>query len=229
MDEMRDDRNEPVAPTLSREERLHDYGKALLRRLWVTKGIRFDSSRRYETKQRASNLAISILSVYVIAFALIELIAKSVASDTAKLFPLITIIAPVLILVLSQHESQKGYLVQAERMYKSAQQIEKLHSQLELALACGSPTVDELDRIRATYEEIIHDSFVNHDNVDYFFFQALHPRVFKAPSYWGGLRMRFRGRVLHMWDVWGMPFLVTLLPALLFYYPIQALVQARAS
>jgi hypothetical protein len=208
---------------------LAQYAGTLLRRLWITKGIRFDSCRRYEAKQRASNLAISVLSVYVIAFALIELLVRSLSPDSIRLFPLITIVVPVLILVLSQYESAKGYLVHAERMRMSAQHIERLHGNLELHIANGTPSYDVLKAILETYEEIIRDATANHDNVDYFYFQALHPNNFHERNWWERLKTGVRGRVMRLLDIWALPILVTIPPAILLHHPIQMLLHTHVA
>ena len=143
-----------------------EYARVLLRRLWITKGIRFGASRRLESKERAANLAIAILSIYVIAFALLDLLFKS---DTNSLnwVPLVTIVAPVLILVLSQHETAKRHLVRSERLSRSARQVERLHSELEFLVSTAGLTKDAIEKVRQDYSVVLNDTSADHDEVDY--------------------------------------------------------------
>ena len=202
-----------------------EYANALLRRIWITKGVRFEGARRLETKQRASDLTISLLSVYVIAFTLLQLLARDASTGTlTTLFPLVTIIAPILILVLSQHESGKQYRVFADRMLHSAHQIEALYSHLEYLMAFeASPDSKPLDEIRTKYEEIMRDTALVQDQIDYQYYQSLHPDKFRTYTWWKSLRRHVYGRVRRFVDVWAVLIVIASLAITTAYFPVKAL------
>lgn len=217
----------PVAPAAAPQK----YIDMLLRRLWITKGIRFESNRRLVKQHEATHLAISTLSVYVIWSALLELLVKTIDPAAAHtkaveyLFPLATIAAPVFILVLEKHTAGKHYLVKAERMERSALKIQALHSELEFHVAHGTATPDQVERARSEYELIMRDFTQNHDNIDYLYFMALHPERFGDESGFSLFKRRVRGRIAHYVDVWGVPAALIVVPGALIIYAAISMVR----
>ena len=55
----------------------HKYYAQFLSKIWVTKGCRFAANTRLSNKNTASQITISVLSVYVIAGSLVTLIAPT--------------------------------------------------------------------------------------------------------------------------------------------------------
>lgn len=206
---------------------LDEYAKKLERRLWNTKGIRFAAENRLEMKSRASTLAISILSMYVIGVTVLEVLvpAERETALTVILLPLATIIAPVFIMALSEYESAKQYLVRGERMHRTAQAVQEYHSRLEFLRSTGSLTQANVDQIRQSYEAVLRDFSSNHDTVDYHYFQSLHVDRFMEfeKSLWRRFKLTLRGRIAHYVDVWSVPLLLVLIPGALLLVAIASI------
>lgn len=211
-------------------DRTLEYAKELLRKLWITKGIRFEANRRLEKQHEATHLAISTLSVYVICVALFELLLKSASATHATtpsahlLFPLATIAAPIFILVLEKHTAGKQYLVKADRMQRSALKIQALHSELHYDVATGTLTAAGLQKIRVEYEAILQDFTADHDNIDYLYFQALHPYMFGELTPYQAWRRKVRGRLLHHVDVWAVPAFLIIVPGAMIGWAIVSVI-----
>ncbi len=218
-----------AAPVAQAPDPLVEMAEKLDRTLWITKGIRFESSRRLKQKDRASTLGVSILSAYVVCVTLLEVLVKDKTPTMGVLFPITTIMAPVFTLVLAWYEAGKQYLVRAERMYRSAQQIQRLSPCLELLRASGNVTEGSLKTISDAYQDILEEAAADHENVDYYYFQALHPSKFleKHRGFWRQFELEVRGRVLHLADVWGLPLAVILMPGLLIAFAVSSLIGSR--
>lgn len=203
-------------PLPSGDTALVEFACGLLRKMDITKGVRFDSHRRLQQRHAVSHLAISTLSVYVICVALLELLVTTQRGQLTELmhylFPLATIIAPIFILVMEKHLAGEQYLVMADRMERSAQKIQQLHSRLHYQVAGGSLTWEKLNEAREEYEEILYDFAGNHDNIDYFYFRSLHPEKFEPRKGWNAIRQHIRGRGLHLVNVWGVPLFLIVVP-----------------
>lgn len=92
--------------------------------LWTTKGCLFQAHKRLNEKDKASNFTLSILSIYVIIVSLISITSENVKNNNLDI---IAIIASILILVLSNIEYSKSYSMQAEKMFRCAQEISELY------------------------------------------------------------------------------------------------------
>src|ERR1044072_7304290 len=103
-------------PPAATSASLKEFADALLRKMDITKGIRFESHRRLVQRHVVSHLAISTLSIYVICIALLEVLVTKDTTLIHFLFPLATIIAPIFILVMEKHLAGEEYLVMADRM-----------------------------------------------------------------------------------------------------------------
>ena len=193
---------------------LAKYAQDFLRKLWITKGIRYASANRLELKDRLASLAVATLSIYVITSSLIELLLRC-SNQSTDLFPLLTIIAPVFILVISQYETAKRYLVRAQRMHRSAQEIEHMHNCLKLSLARGESLSEVLENIQNKYEQILRDSSANHNEADYARFKSLHPGAYETDKIMKWIDVYIRGRLVYWYDVFFWPALLTLVPGLI--------------
>jgi hypothetical protein len=219
----------PPTPTTASGTRPEDrtFAENLERRLRITSGVRFESNARFGRKHHVSTLAISVLSLCVIAAELLSLLIKTKTPIMELLFPIATIIAPIFIIILASHETAKQYLVHAERMHRSAQHIQELHSKLEFLRQTSKLTDDELDKIRHEYETVLHDFSSDHNNIDYFFFQALHPRMFteRDNSWLRRINLQIRGRTPYYFDLWAIPVLFILLPLALLGVAVWSLIR----
>jgi hypothetical protein len=204
-----------------------DYAVAMLKRLWRTKSVRFESSRRLVKRDAVSRLSVAMLSVYVICIVVIDLVYhKRLESTYPLLIPLATVVAPIFILVIEAHEGGKHYRVTAERMHRSAQRIQVLHAKLEDLVSRSNISSDAVGAISTEYQQILCDFSEHHENVDYFYVQALNPFDFEPESRARRLRLKIRGIVLRWVDIWALPTFLILVPGTFIISVIVILVRS---
>jgi SMODS and SLOG-associating 2TM effector domain family 5 len=206
---------------------LSQYAQELLQRLWTTKAVRFEASRRLAELDAASRLAISILSVYVIAVTTIGLLLGSkTAGAYAQIFAFVTIVAPVLILVLETHEGGKRYMVHSDRMHRCAQQIQVIHDRVERAIALGTVSPQLLDSVDSAYQAVLVEFAEHQDDLDYEVIRVSYPHRFpKLPPPTPVQRRRIR--LARFANVWAMPILLILLPGILTMTAVYLLLGAK--
>lgn len=194
--------------------RHRSFTENLERRMAITRGVRFESEGRLQKKHLLSVLAVNVLSLCVIGFELISILVKTKTHTMELLFPVATIIAPVFIIVLAAHENAKRYLVHAERMNRSAQRISILHSELTFRNHTKTLTDDELNKIRTDYDAVLNDASSHHEDVDYKYYQSLHPKLFLEGdySYFQLIKLYLGGRIPYHFNVWFVPIAAMLLP-----------------
>jgi len=155
---------------------IDSYAKDLRKRIWITKGSRFISSRTLSRKNELSITSISFVSIYGIAITIIQVIFASGQCKSLNDFYTVTsLLLSIFILVLSLLEGSKNYQVKAERLYKNATSFAKLSKKLEYDIASHleyKEFKEELESIRLEYEKLINNCPENHNPDDYFLFKV---------------------------------------------------------
>gem|GEM_PF-4045466 len=165
-----------------------------------------------------------MLSVYVICITVIDLIYRERLHTTYPLLiPLATVVAPIFILIIEAHEGSKHHLVTAERMHRSAQRIQVLHALVEELIAKEAATAEALGAISRDYQDILCDFSEHHENVDYFYVQALYPDVFGATHWRAVARLKIRGLILRGINIWMFPGILIVVPGILLFLMIYLL------
>lgn len=218
-----------IVNLLNGDPKLTLFYSTIHRKLWVTAGIRFDSNRCLEKKQVASDFAISVLSIYVVAVTVLEALVNIYIGKPSTpepnisqwlLFPLTTIIAPIFILVFHHSISGKKYLVNAEVMLRSANLISRLKHRLERLVATAEINPDELKKIIYRYEEVIAKYPENHEDIDFYYFQAKNLAVFERTGFFQFLRACSH-RIRYCCDIWGVPVMLVGIPLPFIFFTIK--------
>lgn len=131
-------------------------------KFWKTKSARFNASRRLRAKQAWSIFTLSILSFYNLIMSFPSLLGVSQQAQTDTLSP-VAILTSIFVLIISLLEVSKAYEVRAERLDKSAMEINQIHSRLRMAHSVG----DDLGPIIEAYHELIKTCPENHEPQDY--------------------------------------------------------------
>lgn len=157
------------------------YGEQLRRRIWITKGSRFEASRKLSFQGQLSITSISFLSVYAIAISIIQNTVDSTSqcSNLNNLYTITAILLSVFILVLSLLEGLKNYQLRAERLYNNAKELSQLYKKLKFFLSCLNLEVftendpyEFIYNIQKQYDDLIDRCQENHDPDDYWLFKA---------------------------------------------------------
>jgi hypothetical protein len=192
----------------------NSYADKLNRRIWTTRGSRFNASRRLQNKHRLSISSISILSVYGIAIAVIQFSSRiAKCQSTNEAYTSISVILSVFTLVLSLLEGYQDYQSRAHRLHENAICLSDLLSKLEY-MQCfessSSSFPQDLKVISEKYEILIKDCPDNHGVTDFEFFQLQNRKEFNINWY---LSLFLRIKLLAV-DYWLYIFSVLSLPIL---------------
>jgi hypothetical protein len=150
--------------------------KDLLYRMEVTKGSRFNASKRLEGRERRMALLIALASALVIALTFMSTayrLPPAVVSD----LNVVTMVASVLILAVSLIQYSNNDAVNAEQHHRCGLEINELRGQLQSMQEPVSE--DNLREFSRRYAHILDKYSVNHDLVDYDRYRLDHPASFK--------------------------------------------------
>jgi hypothetical protein len=154
----------------------------LERRVWTTRGARFNAARRLGSKQYWSIASVSFLSVYGISIPILQSsLDPSACPGIVRTYSVVATILSVFILVLSLLEGYRNYQVKAVRLYSSALDLSHLCREIEFLRAkqmSDEELLKDLKRLSDSYEKLIKECQENHDIEDYLMFRAQKRRDF---------------------------------------------------
>jgi len=159
----------------------YKFGQELDRKIWITKGARFNAHHRLMCKHSWSNAAIGFLSAYVIAFTLLQYFpAISLTTKQIDIISFSAIALSLFILVTSLLEASKSYQMKAMEFHNCGRELSSLYDKLRQIL-CNPDSVNlkKLTEISSDYAVILNKCQENHDVVDYDDFRIQHRHEFK--------------------------------------------------
>jgi hypothetical protein len=161
---------------------LDTFALSLRRRIWITKGSRFNAARRLNNKYQFSLSSISILSVYGIAIPFIQnIVSNPRCQKVNDIYNAISVILSVFTLVISLLEGAKNYQLRAEKLHSNAVELSTLNRELEYLIVSKSASPDfvkEIGNISTRYEQLIKDCPENHEPEDYTLFMVQNRKDF---------------------------------------------------
>jgi hypothetical protein len=210
-----------IAANAIPDEDTQKYYAQFLSKIWVTKGCRFAANTRLSGKSLASQITISVLSVYVIAGSLVTLVSPAGALTQAAInaINLIFVVTSIFILVLSNIEAGKNYALRAHVMLKCAQKVAELYNDIEFLIRTKQMTTVAFNERVKLYDKIIADFSDNHDDIDFLCFQVDHWKHFSLSGF-KAYRRTITRRALSFLGIWGYYFAMLLPPPILFYFVI---------
>lgn len=160
-----------------------EYAEKIRKKLWKTKGSRFNASRRLNNKYNFSVFSISILSFFGICIPIIQkFIDSNQCSNVNELYTLTSILFSIFILILSLLEGSKNYQIKADRLYNNAVDISSILNKINFLIDYElkrHSSKDEKNKIIAKikqhekeYDSLIKQCSENHDPDDYSLFKA---------------------------------------------------------
>ncbi|MEM8613042.1 MAG: SLATT domain-containing protein [Cyanobacteria bacterium P01_H01_bin.105] len=183
-------------------EGIREYCENLSRRMWITRGARFNASRRLTKKHHWSLASISILSVYGISIPIIQsLIDFSKCSEVNQVYSAIATVLSVFILVISLLEGGKNFQLRADSLHINAVEISRLCRELEFLLSqniSGESLVEKSKEISDEYEKLISDCPYNHEVRDFDLFKFQNYKDFNVNVF----ESYFRKNKILLLDFW---------------------------
>jgi hypothetical protein len=145
----------------------------LIKRMWLTKGARYNAYRRLQKKHNLSISSIGFLSSYVLiinSLKFFNFLHINPFQQNVILF--FTMVMSIFILILSLIDSAKDYKLNAEKFLMSATEIENLYNELEQTHESSmslKKKEDKIHNILERYGNILKYYQINHDAVDFDF------------------------------------------------------------
>jgi hypothetical protein len=142
------------------------YEDQLLRKMWHTKGCRFNAFERLRFKKTLANISIILLSFYIFTVSLLQLVApKCTAVADPRVAFICLVLMAVLLITVTLIEGAKNYALDADRHYRCAREVSELFNTFE---AMGAEEADGR-RVEFTrrYGEALSRHDIEHSDIDY--------------------------------------------------------------
>jgi hypothetical protein len=187
-------------------------------KIWTTKGSRFNANKRLLRVSKLSNLANSMLSVYLIAIGLLSVYnIYNNGFMTQNVLPYLMTCISILLLLLTQIENSKNYQLKAKEFHTCGIELSKIYNKLRVfkTLKEDSSKKEKENfaiEISTEYEAIL-EKYENHDPIDFDLFKTRNAGYFelnKIECYWIKLRFYFKSQ-------FGFHFLIVIPPILIIF------------
>jgi hypothetical protein len=200
---------------------LEVFAADLDRKMWITRGARFNAHERLMSKHKWSTATISVLSGYVIVVSLLEFLNPiSMTTNQINLMTFIAIGLAIFILVLSLLEASKSYERKAIEFHECGRKISTLYARLlilrksGLALSNLQYFQQQCELISSEYESILNEYHENHEVIDNDLFRSRNSKEFKFGLYKRAtvsVRVWFSTWLVYVTLILLFPFLILLL------------------
>ncbi len=144
-------------------------------KLWVTKGTRFAAAKRCARLAQNSQLALTILSSYLIVAGISPYLLKTFSQTLdVDVMALITTGTSILLLVYGLLESSKNLGLKAHEYDECALKVSRLYNKLRYAKEFENDKQkmqSSLLDLTTQYDEIL-DGYENHDSIDFAIFKT---------------------------------------------------------
>lgn len=161
-----------------------NFGQELDRKMWITKGVRFNAHQRLMSNYIWSIGTIAYLSILVIIITLIKYLPSiSLSANQNDVIDFSSIVLALFILILSLLEASKSLQMKAMEFHNCARDISKLYNKLRHTLT-NSSDIDkgiiskQLVEIASEYDNILNRCQENHDHIDFDVFRLQHKEDF---------------------------------------------------
>jgi hypothetical protein len=191
-----------------------DPRERLLWRMKVTKGSRFNSSKRLEARDRRMTALVAWASIFVIILTICPVFLKS-PDRIITLINMATVCLSLVILCASLLQYSNGDQGRAEQLHRCALEIGGVHRRLEADQACAG---QGLQTYADEYSKALERYSINHDDVDYQQYMVERPDEFPGEVGWF-LKLRHGLKVwwLRFWHFGTIIFMASITVAIILY------------
>ncbi len=150
---------------------------ALKKKIWKTKGSRFNAYRRHLLKHNVLVYVTSISSIHLITLSIFQLSSiVELTNQQSQWLNFISIVTAIVILVYGLIEGGKNHGLLAENFHLCGKEISALLDKLDLLLKNNNE--EELDVLSEEYNNVLAKYPNNHSTADYEYFLSEHPHEF---------------------------------------------------
>lgn len=192
----------------------------LLKKMWQTKGARFNGHARLHRRHWMSIGATSVLSCYLVGISLYQLTFESNIPQTGlKLLSVANVVVSVFLIMITLLESARNYGHDAERMHENALAISKLYNVFQALTLSESEA--KRDQFANAYSDLMADARISHNELDRNLFRIENAAELRIG--WGPyLGIILQTLLLTITEYW-LYFTLVLVPPLLFWLFMPAL------
>ena len=184
----------------------------LAKKVWTTKGARFNAQRRLEAERRGSMHTLAVLSIYVIVLQCwLAFDADASGGANGWVWPVLMIGMAVTILVLGLMEENRRHGVEADRLGRSGMDLNRLSDEIAADAVSGEERT-WLERRTEEYHDILGRTSENHEKIDYDLVRA-QSRDDYDMGWWEGMTIRAR----YWWRIYKW-YMLLVLPWLVFWW-----------
>jgi hypothetical protein len=162
-----------------------DYGEELSRKIWITKGTRFNAHQRLTSKHNWSLAAISFSSAYVLIITIVGYFPIfSLNSQQKDILSFFAITLSLFILVLSLLETSKSHQMKAKEFHDCGRRLSGLYDKLRHILTIGKSNISmtelsaQLLLITKEYDSILDQCNENHKEINLVIFKIQNKESF---------------------------------------------------
>lgn len=181
----------------------------LAKKVWTTKGARFNATRRLEGQYRSSAQTLALLSIYLVVLQCwLALDGNVGTAREGWIWTVLSIGLALFILVLGLLEQNKKYQVEADRLHRSAMELNRLCDLMTADDEAGAVAAQLAERTEA-YHDVLGRTTENHDEIDFHLVRTQFPDDFKTTwceRQW--IRVRYWNRIYRWYVVAVIPWLI---------------------
>lgn len=148
----------------------------LEKKIWKTRGARFNAHRRMRLNNLYSTLSVTVLTVSIIGMNLCIFLPDYQSKST--LVTLLTIGLSVFVLAISQLIAAREYGLKAINFHKCGCELSALLDELSILKVRKTVSEQELKQIFEKYEALLIKYDNNHAGIDVKQFKAQHPKEY---------------------------------------------------
>lgn len=145
----------------------------LEKKIWKTRGARFNAHRRMRLNNLYSTLSVTFLTVSIIAMNLCIFLPENQAKGT--LVTILTIGLSVFVLAISQVIATREYGLRAINFHKCGCELSALLDELNILKIRKTVSEDKLKQLYEKYENILMKYDNNHSEIDVKRFKSQYP------------------------------------------------------
>jgi hypothetical protein len=161
-----------------------NFAEELNYKLWVTKGARFNASSRCKRLHQLSNNTAGYLSAYLIIISIVNIYEVPFFTKLPNNYLAFGITAlSILILVFTQIEASKNFLIASEKYHLCALEISEIYDELRMLKSNNTVlTSAQLRPISEKYQ-ILLKKYENHEHIDLLLFTTTKPKYFELSKF----------------------------------------------
>lgn len=160
------------------QSRLESEREKMVREMGVTKGCRFNASKRLQNAEKRRTITIAGASIFVIVLSLLPVMFP-VPELLNNFLTLLAVGFSIIILVASTLQASDSDAVKADQLHRCSLEINAIRYELRAAEPLDESTLKSYGK---RYQDILQRYTVNHDDVDFEKYKLEHQDLYPLMS-----------------------------------------------